>query len=148
MTRFFQGVWARCFPIWHDLKSKFGDGSLGEPNVLLATYGNAYLCELPRINSPEYGGSVLLTIGIYLLTLADFIFEGHSLIELKACGNVDEASNVDRMVAITMRFQGNKIAQLLVDGGNNPFFVFGFVSENTVNMTSPTFGSASQILRF
>lgn len=113
-------MWTRCFPIYHDLKSKFGDGSLGDPNVVIATFGIAHLFDVPRINNVSYGGSVLLDIGIYLLTLADLIFEGHPLVELKACGNVDEASNIDRLVGITIRYHGNKIAQLLADGGMVP----------------------------
>jgi len=47
----------------------------------------------------------------------DMLMEGYSLIEMKACGHVTEETNVDRSVGITATFEGNRIVQLMCNGG-------------------------------
>ena len=45
------------------------------------------------------------------------LMEGHTLIEMKACGHVTKETNVDRSVGITATFEGNRIVQLMCNGG-------------------------------
>ena len=97
--------------------SKFKSDIYGEPNVVFATFGIKSLFDVERVSNIELGGSVTMDIGIYIITVADMIFDGLTLKEIKACGHMDEATGIDRSVSITLTFEGNKTAQLLADGG-------------------------------
>lgn len=82
---------------------------------MLGTFGFP-LFDRQRIYDPKLGGSILLDIGLYLLTMADMMFGEHKLKEIHACGHV-EKTGVDRSASVTLTFEGNKIAQLLASGG-------------------------------
>ena len=110
-------MWTRCFPLYHDIIPKLKDGTYGDPNVLFATFGIKDLFLRDRISNPAMGGSVLMDIGVYLLTIADMMFEGYKLKEIKACGHLDEKTGVDRSVGITITYEGNKMVQLMANGG-------------------------------
>jgi len=116
---FMEAVWTRCFPLYHDIISKRNDGTYGDPNVLFATFGVKDLFSVDRISNPLLGGSVLLDIGIYVLTIADMIFEGYKVKEIKACGHVDEETGIDRSIGITITYEGNRMVQLMANGDHD-----------------------------
>ena len=51
----------------------------------------------------------------------DMLFEGYKLKDMKASGHVTEETNVDRSAGVTATFEGNRIAQLMFNGGITDF---------------------------
>ncbi|XP_057310079.1 trans-1,2-dihydrobenzene-1,2-diol dehydrogenase-like [Hydractinia symbiolongicarpus] len=111
---YMEAVWTRCLPLHRQVLTKLNNGDYGDLNVMLGTFGFP-LFDRQRIYDPNLGGSILLDIGLYLLTMADMMFGEHKLKEIHACGHV-EKTGVDRSASVTLTFEGNKIAQLLASG--------------------------------
>ena len=109
-------MWTRCFPLYHDLLSKFKTGVFGEPNVFLSTF------DVKSVLDAELKDSLVMGFGIYNLTVADMIFDGIPLKEIKACGHMDETTGLDRSVSVTLLYEGNRTAQIFIDSGTCNFF--------------------------
>ena len=48
----------------------------------------------------------------------DMMMDGFKPIEMKACGHLTKETNVDRSVVIAATFEGNRIVQMMCNGGN------------------------------
>lgn len=142
---YMEAEWTRFFPVYQDVRLKITqDGDLGEPMALMATFGYGNLNNIDRVKRVDMGGSVLLDIGIYVLLVMDMLFEGYSLVEMKACGHLNKETNVDRSVGITATFEGNRIVQLLCSGDSDlPNEVMLVCKKGSIKINKPFWSSES-----
>ncbi|KAK7461561.1 hypothetical protein BaRGS_00038678 [Batillaria attramentaria] len=73
---FMEGIWTRFFPAMKLVRQELESGSLGQINILRATFATRLTSFLPDLGRPPYfeGGS-LLTKGCYVLHLAQLVFK-------------------------------------------------------------------------
>ncbi|XOV81212.1 MAG: Gfo/Idh/MocA family protein [Aestuariibacter sp.] len=70
-----EAVWMRFFPAIHKAKQLLEDGAIGTPQMLDAAFCfNKPFDAKHRLFSPELGGGALLDLGIYPISLAQFLF--------------------------------------------------------------------------
>ncbi|XP_002160180.1 trans-1,2-dihydrobenzene-1,2-diol dehydrogenase isoform X1 [Hydra vulgaris] len=135
---FMEGMWTAFFPLYRELLSNIESGLYGDVNVVSLTFGIQNLFQKDRLCKPELGGSVLFDIGIYTLFVADMLFQGLPVKQLTACGHIDASTGIDRSESVTLLYEGNKTAQILIDGDHQlPNECVIFCSEGTVVIEAP-----------
>ncbi|MCU0500010.1 MAG: Gfo/Idh/MocA family oxidoreductase [Anaerolineae bacterium] len=106
-----EAMWTRYVPLFVKLRQMLADRVLGEISFLQADFGfQAAFDPTSRIFAPELGGSALLDVGIYPVSLASLIFQTppdtmHNLV-LKGQTGVDE------QVSMQFGYAGGKAANL------------------------------------
>lgn len=88
---------------------------MGDVKVAMANLGFP-IENIPRIQDPKMGGSILLDLGVYTLNFADIVFGGEKPESIHASGHLF-GTGVDHTVSVTMLYSNKRTAQLLCTGG-------------------------------
>uniref|UniRef100_T2M2R3 Trans-1,2-dihydrobenzene-1,2-diol dehydrogenase n=1 Tax=Hydra vulgaris TaxID=6087 RepID=T2M2R3_HYDVU len=134
---FMEGMWTAFFPLYRELLSNIDSGVYGNVNVVTLTFGIQDMFK-DRLSNPELGGSVLFNIGVYTLFVTDMLFHGLPVKQLSACGHIDPSTGIDRSESVSFLYEGNKTAQILIDGDHqltNECVIF--CSEGTIIIEEP-----------
>ncbi|XP_063821313.1 trans-1,2-dihydrobenzene-1,2-diol dehydrogenase-like [Ostrinia nubilalis] len=83
-----EAVWSRFSPIYLALEKAVQTGELGEVKHVDVTFGTP-IAMIEKNRKKELGGSSILTIGIYALQFAQFIFKDEP-VKVTAVGNLNE----------------------------------------------------------
>lgn len=92
-----EAMWTRFLPLWMELKQKLADGLIGDIWLVQADFGfGSRLGDTGRHMDPNLAGGALLDVGIYPISLANWIFndlpqKGSSAIK-KTHSGVDASS--------------------------------------------------------
>ena len=81
----FQGYWARCFPVYDQIRQELREGTLGEVKMVVANICLP-LDKVARIRRRELGGGGLMDIGCYAVQACNAVFPGKpEKIEAQGC---------------------------------------------------------------
>ncbi len=87
---YLQGMWSRCFPVYHRIRQELAEGVIGQPRVVTASFGYAGQ-EKRRVSEKELGGGAVLDVGIYPIQLADMVFGPDKPEKIVATGTLLES---------------------------------------------------------
>ena len=108
-------MWSRFLPSFTNLRDEIDKKTLGNVSVVMANFGGNMEAK-QRIFDKSLGGSTLLDIGIYTITLADVVFNGERPEKIVATGHLFD-TGVDHTVSVTLMFSNKRIAQLIFTAG-------------------------------
>ncbi|KHN83682.1 Trans-1,2-dihydrobenzene-1,2-diol dehydrogenase [Toxocara canis] len=113
---FFQeAFWSRFFPIYKDVKKTLDERTIGDVVLVQADLGLPFMDKIDRLHKPELGAGMALDVGCYLAQLSFFVFGKTTPIEsITTVGW--KSHDVDDTGSVTIKFAGNKMAQLLFTG--------------------------------
>jgi len=106
-----EGLWSRFFPAYQQLQQLIADGSLGCVKLLQANF-HGPAASVPRLRQRELGGGGLLDFGVYLVQLAQWVFQGEAPVQVRAAGLRFADSGVDESANVTLLYSGNRMATL------------------------------------
>ena len=73
---FMEAMWTRFFPVMEQVLAAIAEGTIGKVNLVLANFGfKAQEDFTDRLYAPELGGGSLLDTGVYVLTLAQMVYQ-------------------------------------------------------------------------
>jgi predicted dehydrogenase len=106
-----EAMWSRFLPAAQRFRRLIADGAIGEPRILHADFGFRHGTGDPahRLFAPELGGGALLDVGVYVTSLASWIFGRPS--SIASVGHLGP-TGVDEQVALLFGYQGGAFAQL------------------------------------
>ncbi len=115
-----EAMWARFLPYMGKVREWLAAGKIGEPLVVQADVGFKKPFD-PEIRTfkPEKGGGILLDMGPYALTVVSMAFDGAPT-EIKGLA-YKGATGVDELDAITLGYEGGKVAQILATARAHPY---------------------------
>ena len=68
-----EAMWSWFMPLWHELRSRIGNGAIGEVISVDANFAIPVLDEDGRHRRPDLAGGALLDLGIYPLSIGRFL---------------------------------------------------------------------------
>jgi predicted dehydrogenase len=105
-----EAMWTRCLPLVQRFRSLVDEGAVGDPRLLMADFGFRHGGGPEhRLFNPALGGGALLDVGVYLVSLASWLFGAPDRIESLAQFG---PTGVDEQSAVVLGFPGGQIAQL------------------------------------
>jgi predicted dehydrogenase len=105
-----EAMWTRFLPLFVKLRKMLQDQVLGDIHYLNADFGfRAPFDPKHRLFAPELGGSALLDVGIYPVSLASMVFGAPDRIDTVA--RLGE-TGVDEQSSMMFRYLGGKMAAL------------------------------------
>ncbi|KAK7099595.1 trans-1,2-dihydrobenzene-1,2-diol dehydrogenase-like [Littorina saxatilis] len=106
---FMEGYWARCFPVYHQIRKELREGTLGDVKMVVANICLP-LDTVARIKQRALGGGGLMDIGCYAVQACNVVFPGlPEKIEAQATYFED---GVDSGGVITLKYSGGGLASL------------------------------------
>lgn len=105
-----EGMWMSFSPAMRRMLEILRSGEIGTPRILQAGLGFAVPQQARRYWDPELGGGALFDMGVYAITLASLVLG--DVVGVEAQGHLQD-DGVDLEEAVTLRFEGGGIAQLL-----------------------------------
>jgi predicted dehydrogenase len=106
-----EAMWSRFNPVMVQAKQWLDEGLIGEPRMLTADFGfSARFDPQARLFNPELAGGALLDVGVYVVSLASWVFGGapeevHAAAEIGSTG-------VDEQTGMVLRYAGGRLALL------------------------------------
>eukprot|EP00731_Ephydatia_muelleri_P016825 Em0009g1249a len=115
-----EGIWMRFFPAMLKLKSMIDEGAIGQVKYVSASLGISRpdAVERQQITDPERGGGGILAVGVYVINFATMVFGGDRPQSIHTSGWLAD-SGVDDFAAITLKYSGERVAQLTSTIGIN-----------------------------
>ena len=115
-----EGVWTRFFPAILKLRSLIDEGAIGQVKYVSASLGISRpdIAERMSLIDPERGGGGALAVGVYVINFATMVFGGERPQSIHASGWLAE-TGVDDFAAITLKYSGERVAQLTSTIGLN-----------------------------
>lgn len=108
---FMEAVWTRFLPIYSQIRRWLDSGKIGEVRLVQANFGiKPTIDNSHRLLNPELAGGSILDLGIYPLTLADWVYQ-ETPRQIQASGHLGE-TGVDEQMAATLRYSGDRLAQI------------------------------------
>jgi predicted dehydrogenase len=105
-----EAMWTRCLPLMRALPALLASGAIGDVRMLRADFGS-----LPpfdpdnRYFNPALGGGAMLDLGVYLLSLASFLFGfPRSIVSEASIGK----TGVDEQSAALLAYENGRIATI------------------------------------
>ena len=81
-------MWTRCFPVYREIRKILDSGSLGNLRAISVSQG-ANIASIPRLYRKDLGGGCVLDLGVYAVSIANFIFKDAPT-EIVASGHLFE----------------------------------------------------------
>jgi len=123
---FMEAVWTRFLPIYDTIK-QWRENEIGELQAIIASFGIAPFADPKhRINNPDLAGGALLDLGIYPITLADYLLNAEPE-KIKATTKLG-STGVDNTTSIQLRYESGVVASLLCSSQSeldNQGWIFG-----------------------
>ena len=111
-----EAVWTRFFPAILKLKALIDEGAIGQVKYVSANFGfqrptdDEQKVRL-RLTDPSLGGGAVLDVGVYVINFATMVFGGDRPESIHASGWLAD-TGVDDFAAITLKYSGERVAQL------------------------------------
>ena len=73
-TFLMEALWSRCLPVWQQVQGWLDSGEIGQVRVMDATFGFRIPREPgDRLLNPDLAGGVLLDMGVYCVSMSQFV---------------------------------------------------------------------------
>ncbi|XP_046591488.1 trans-1,2-dihydrobenzene-1,2-diol dehydrogenase isoform X1 [Neodiprion lecontei] len=106
-----EAVWSRCFPTYEWIKKEIESGNLGEVKQVIGSFGIS-APKVDRLIKKDLGGGGILDLGVYVLQLASFVYNGEKPISIKAGGHLNE-DGVDISMSATLLYKEGRTATVM-----------------------------------
>lgn len=137
-----EAMWARFFPVLHEVKRRIESGEIGDVISLTADFGYPTPYDpVNRFFNLKKGGGALLDRGVYLLSLAHFLLGKHK--SVKSVADIGK-TGVDETSSYLLRYESGAIANLsatLMGYGTNEAVING--SQGSIRIHAPFFQPSS-----
>lgn len=137
-----EALWTRFLPVWTQVRNWISDKSIGDIKFVTSSFGSSIeRNESGRLLNPELAGGCLLDMGIYCVSLTQFIFQ--RLPDSVSADVYIGPTGVDERVSATLRY-GDAASQFtcnfLVETEND-FRIYG--NQGTIIVEAPFWGATS-----
>jgi predicted dehydrogenase len=106
-----EAMWSRFNPVMVQVKQWLDEGLIGEPRMLTADFGfSARVNPEARLFNPHLAGGALLDVGVYVLSLASWVFGGAPE-QLQAAAEIG-STGVDEQTGMLFKYAGGQLALL------------------------------------
>jgi predicted dehydrogenase len=106
-----EAMWSRFNPVLVQVKRWLDEALIGEPRLLTADFGfSARVNPQARLFNPHLAGGALLDVGVYVVSLAYWVFGG-APVEVSAAADVG-ATGVDEQTGMLFKYAGGQLAHL------------------------------------
>lgn len=109
-----EGLWSRHLPTYKHMADALSGEVVGEPRYVHSSHGYP-MRGMERVFRKDLGGSVVLTLANYCVSLALQVFGAELPIKISAVGEL-APEGVDQHVAAVMEFSGGRLATFAVSG--------------------------------
>ena len=141
-----EAVWTRYLPIYETVRKWLDKGKIGDVTLLQSSFGfNPERNERGRLLNPELAGGTLLDIGIYPITVSQWVlganpvsFNAHALI-----GN----TGVDELLSVNLIYENGVVSQFtstFLTQAENNFYIYG--SKGYIRISGPFWGATEATL--
>lgn len=108
---FMEAMWTRFFPVMEHVMSAIAEGKIGAVNLVHANFGFKAKADFTdRLFDPALGGGSLLDTGVYVISLAQMIY--NTLPQEILTQSVMTPTGVDGTGTYLLRYVDNQLAQL------------------------------------
>ena len=105
-----EAMWTRCLPLMRELPAILGSGAIGAIRMLKADFGSLPPFDKEnRFFNPALGGGAMLDLGIYLLSLASYLFGPPESVSSQA---TISQTGVDEQSAALLNYKSGQIAMI------------------------------------
>lgn len=122
-----EGMWMLFQPAIKQVKKWISDGEIGPIKSIKASFGfKAPFNASSRLFNKDLGGGSLLDVGIYPLTLVDYLLE-ETPKEIRALTTIGD-TEIDEQTSVIMSFTNNKLASIsssIVTNFSDDAFIYG-----------------------
>jgi predicted dehydrogenase len=133
-----EAMWARFFPLLHEVKRRIDAGEIGEVISLTADFGYPTPYDPDnRFFNLKKGGGALLDRGVYLLSLAQFLLGKHE--SITSVADIGK-TGVDETSSYLLQYASGAVANLsatLMGYGTNEAIING--SKGSIRLHAPFF---------
>ena len=140
-----EAMWMRFIPLIAEAKAALAQGRIGAAQMLSADFGNVTPEDSGnRFFNPGMGGGALLDRGVYLVSLAHFLFG--EIVSVKAEADLT-ATGVDRTSALLLRHRAGQISVLhtsLAFNSLNQAVIYG--TQGRIVLTDPFYETQRLII--
>jgi predicted dehydrogenase len=106
-----EAMWSRFNPVMVQARRWLDEGLIGEPRMLTADFGfSARVNPEARLFNPALAGGALLDVGVYVVSLASWIFGGVPM-QILAAAEIG-ATGVDEQTGMLLKYAGGPLALL------------------------------------
>jgi len=113
-----EAFWSRFFPVWKQMKSELQQNAIGNVSLIQCDIG--FIRSDSEINSRfldlQKGGGFAVDIGCYEIQFSLFVFGMERPEKISVTGWQRGNFGVDDTASVTLKFTGNRMAQLLYTG--------------------------------
>ncbi|MFT6896471.1 MAG: putative dehydrogenase [Paraglaciecola sp.] len=105
-----EGLWSRFMPCFEQVQSWLDEDRIGELQYICSDIGFAFgHHQGHRLHDPNLGGGALLDLGVYSITLSQYLLQEHpsKISAMSHFGN----RQVDENTAVTMRYPSGRFSQ-------------------------------------
>lgn len=114
---FVEGFWTRYFPAYKQLRKELKQQTIGNIRLVHIEFGVPFdWISSERISRKDLGGGITLDIGCYAIQLACLIFKNKYPSKIIANGTLHNDTGVDNQVAVTLLYDDQASAQILLNG--------------------------------
>jgi predicted dehydrogenase len=105
-----EAMWSRFLPAAQRFRQLVADGAIGEPRILHADFGfRGNGDPNHRLFAPSLGGGALLDVGVYVTSMASWIFGRPQ--SIASFGHIGDTA-VDEQVGLLFGYEGGALSQL------------------------------------
>lgn len=119
-----EAMWPRYVPLRKTLESLVSKNVIG--NITSMTASLCYpISHVPRLNDPKLAGGALLDLGVYVISLTEYLFGLNAKVQ-STC--VKTESGVDKRCSISLTYHDGKIVRLFCDMtcvADNDAYIYG-----------------------
>ncbi len=107
-----EALWTRFLPIYQTVRQWLDEKRIGEPELFTSTFGFKAPVDIEgRLYNPELAGGALLDIGIYNLSVSQWIMNADP-VRVTAAGHIG-FSGVDETTAASLYYKNGTISQFV-----------------------------------
>ncbi|MEH6518239.1 MAG: Gfo/Idh/MocA family oxidoreductase [Halioglobus sp.] len=105
-----EALWSRFMPCFTAVKQWIADGRIGDLQYITSDIGFVFGHDpRHRLNDPELGGGALLDLGVYSITISQFLMGEHP-VNVQAIGTLGK-SGVDETTLVNMAYPSGRYSQ-------------------------------------
>ncbi|XP_075224440.1 trans-1,2-dihydrobenzene-1,2-diol dehydrogenase-like [Lycorma delicatula] len=106
-----EAVWSRFFPVYDKLRLSLEKEEIGDVVQLTANFGLEIYSE--RVKQKQFGGGVVLDLGVYTIQLAMLVFGQNTPFEITSVGHLNQ-DKVDESCTCIIKYPKGKTATTIL----------------------------------
>jgi dihydrodiol dehydrogenase / D-xylose 1-dehydrogenase (NADP) len=110
-----EALWTRFIPSFKFAIEQIRAGIIGDVLHVSATFGVQNLANVERLAKRELGGGTILDLGVYVINIAEMVYEDEPPLKIKAVGKLNE-DGVDVSMSAVVLYKGDKTAAIGTNG--------------------------------